>query len=208
VGVDSVIDFLESRHEYSVRGRVLPSVTRILVGAGILKAWGEEADLVRGRAVHSACWMWDKGTLLKRSVDPAIEGYLESWQRLRLGLEAIRLVSFERKVASIELGCAGRYDREIVIDGERCILELKTGELQPFAVRLQLAAYAELRRREVARPSKGKNGIYGRIAVRLFPDGALAHMEKFPALDYERDLQGFLSAVNLNRLKERYEHKS
>lgn len=195
-----MIDFLESRHEYRVRGRVLPSVTRILVGMGLLHTVDDEAALQRGRAAHEACRMWDMKTLIARSVDPSIEGYLESWKALRSS-KKFRIISFERKVASVRCGYAGRYDRDVYMDDERSILELKTGEIQELAVRLQLAAYAGARRQELSRPSK-KNQQFGRIAVRLFPDGAMAHMVRYRATSYARDLAGFLSALNLYRLKE------
>lgn len=161
----------------------------------------DEAALVRGRAAHEACRMSDVGTLIRRSVDPAIFGYLESWESLRASKKFI-IRHYERKVASKRHGYAGRYDREILIDDQRAILELKTGEIQELPVRLQLAAYAEARRLELARSKKGQDA-YLRIAVRLFADGAMAHMQRFPATDYGRDLQGFFSALNLHRLKEK-----
>lgn len=199
-----MIDYIESRHEYSVNGRVLPSVTRILVGLGLLRTVDDEAALQRGRAVHEACRMHDVGTLITRSVDSSIVGYLESWKAL-LWSKPIRMTAYERKVANIGMGCAGRYDRKVVIDGELGILELKTGEVQELPVRLQLVGYAEmerrLNRRNVVPNSKGN---LARFVVRLFPDGSMAHLQKFPAVDYQRDLGGFLSAVNLYTLGERY----
>lgn len=197
-----LIDFNEAKHEYRVGGRVLPSVTRILVGAGLLKAFGDEADLQRGRAVHEATRMWELETLDPRSVDPLIQGYLDSWIRFRTFFK-MKLTYHERKVSSVRYGYAGRYDNEVLLDAERCILEKKTGEIQELAVRLQLAAYAEARRIELRRPRIRKEP-YGRIAVRLFPDGQMAKLEKFPATDFEQDFRGFLSALNLYKLKEKY----
>lgn len=199
-----IIDFIESKHEYGVGKRVLPSVTRVLVNMNLLHANADEADLQRGRAAHEACWMHDKGTLDPRSVDPIIEGYLGSWIALRAS-KHFRIVHFERKVASVLLGCAGRYDRDVVIDGEPYMLELKTGDIQELPVRLQLAIYAEMRRLEL-RTTRRKVEPFGRIAVRLFGDGRMAHMQRFPAVDYQRDLSGFLSALNLYRLKGAYEN--
>lgn len=196
-----MIDFNEARHEYRVGKRVLPSVTRIIVAAGILSTFGEEADLARGRAVHEATRMWDMDTLITRSVDPGIEGYLESWVKLRRS-KKMRIVAHERKISSTRYGFAGRYDCDVVIDDEAAILEKKTGDIQELAVRLQLAAYAEARHLEIR--DGRKKEPRGRIAVRLFPDGSMAHMHRFPATDYQRDLSGFLSALNLYNLKELY----
>lgn len=148
--------------------------------------------------------MLDMGTLIARSVDPGITGYLESWKAL-LWSKKIRMTAYERKVASPAMGCAGRYDRKVVIDGERGILELKTGELQELPVRLQLVGYAEMERRLNARSTNlNSKENFARYAVRLFPDGSMAHLTQYPARDYARDLGGFLSAVNLYTLGERY----
>src|ERR1700693_5074583 len=59
-----LIDFTEANHEYRVGARVLPSVTRILVGMGLLRTVDDEAALQRGRAAHEACRMSDFGTLV------------------------------------------------------------------------------------------------------------------------------------------------
>lgn len=191
-----MIDFLESRHEYRVGGRLLPSVTRVIVGVGLMYVSGDEEAMMRGRAVHEATRMLDKGTLILRSVDPSIAGYVESWVKLRTS-KKFRIVSAERKVACGRYGFAGRYDNEIVIDGERAILEKKSGDIQELPARLQLAAYAEARRIETRNKEP-----YGRIVARLFPDGDMAHVEMYSAMDYQRDLGGFLSALNLYKLKE------
>lgn len=191
-----MIDFIESRHEYHVGGRVLPSVTRVLVGLGLLRTVDDEAAMQRGRAVHDATRFHDMGTLSTRSLDPSIRGYLDSWIQLRKS-KNFRFVHYERKVASLRYGYAGRYDAEIIMDGRRAILEKKTGDIQELPVRLQLAGYAEARRLEMRHKEP-----YGRIAVRIFPDGRMAQMEQYSALEYARDLSGFLSAVNLYKLRE------
>ena len=196
-----MIDYIEATHEYSVRGRVLPSVTRILVALGLLHTVDDESALWRGRAVHEACRMVDQGCLDRRSIDDLIAGYLESWERL-YAVKKFRILTIERKVASVKMGCAGRYDRDVLMDGDRYILDLKTGEIQELPVRLQLVAYAEMKRLEPKNP--GRNGQMGRIAVRLFSDGSMAAMERFNATDYQRDLRGFYSAVNLYGLKVTY----
>lgn len=187
-----MIDAIETLHVYPFRGRALPSVTHILGAVGILRGFGDEADLARGRAAHEATRMWDQGTLISRSVDPAIEGYLESWKRLR-ECKKFRILTMERKVVCPRMGCGGRYDLDILMDGERFILDKKTGEIQDEAARLQLVAYAEMKRRSIRHRSEP----HGRIAVRLFADGGMAIMHRYKATDYQRDLRAWLSAVNL-----------
>ena len=177
-------------------GRLLPSVTRVIVGVGLMYVSGDEEAMMRGRAVHEACRMRDAGTLIRRSVDLAISGYIASWIKLCDSLR-FKIVRAEQRVASTRYGFAGRYDREILLHGERFILEIKTGDVQELPARLQLAAYAEARRIETRNKEP-----YGRIVARLFPDGDMAHVEMYSAMDYQRDLGGFLSALNLYKLKE------
>lgn len=198
-----MLDYVEATHEYSIRGRVLPSVTRILVGLGLLRTVDDEAALQRGRAAHEACRMLDQQCLDQGSVDSIIEGYLESWARLRAA-KNFRILTIERKVASVKWGYAGRYDRDICMDGQRDILDLKTGELQELPVRLQLVAYAEARRLELHGKNRPREP-FGRVAVRLFADGSMAHLQRFPATDYQRDFRGWLSAVNLYGLRGAYQ---
>jgi hypothetical protein len=198
-----VIDFTEANHEYRVGKRILPSVTRIIVAAGHLRTVDDAAALQRGRAVHEVTRMWDMRTLVASSVDPQIAGYLESWIALRKS-KPMRMLAYERKVACVRYGYAGRYDNDVVMDDERFILEKKSGDVQEGAARMQTVAYAEARRLELARTSKRKERL-GRIVVRIFPDGRMAHLTRFPATDYQRDLSAFLSALNLYQWSGRYE---
>lgn len=184
------IDFIEATHEYSIKGRVLPSVTRVLVALGLLHTVDDESALERGRSAHEACRMVDQGCLDRRSVDPIIAGYLEAWERLRRE-KTFRVAAIEKKVANLAMGCAGRYDRKIVMDGERMILEIKTGPVQRCHA-LQLVAYAEME----TRADRKLHAPLGRIAAHLSSDGAY-QFERYKAVDYSRDLRAWMSAVNL-----------
>src|SRR6056297_705890 len=62
------------------------SVSSILQGQGLM-IWLDrlspdvrESALERGRVVHRACELADKGTLERSSVDPQIAGYLEAYE--------------------------------------------------------------------------------------------------------------------------------
>jgi hypothetical protein len=163
-----MLTFDEKSHTYTLDGRVLPSVTRVLRDAGLIDArWFDEAAAWRGSCVHQALEFYDQGDLNEATLDSALRGYLDGWRKF-LVETGFEITGIEMPVADATYGYAGRLDRRGVLAGTDCILDIKSGASVAPATALQLAAYA------CASDScgAGKDSIVlRRLAVRLPGDG-------------------------------------
>lgn len=132
-------------HEYRVDGRLLPGVTDVLKGVGIIdmsKPWYTDYERDRGKAIHSACEMLDTpadGALDWDSLDEAIVGYVRAWQSFLVESGA-KILNVERKLWSPEYGFAGTLDRVLWWQDARTIVDIKTGQPEKWHA-LQTAAY-------------------------------------------------------------------
>lgn len=161
-----MLTFDPVEHEYRDGARVVPSVTQILqplsnfdfVDQDVLRAAQEF-----GTAVHMACELWDTGMLDRDSLDPELEPYLQGWiafcQAHNCQWEGIELRVYDKA-----MGYAGTLDRFGLVDGERAIVDIKSGSKLFPSTGPQTAAYAQAHVPVVARSIK-------RYAVRLFPNG-------------------------------------
>jgi len=127
------IDFNEDKHEYSVGGVVIPSVSEILapLSADRYKDINQSVlaqAAARGTAVHEACEAIDYG--LDPEVDPSIEGYVRAyfdfirdytpkWESIE------QIVGYVRYIGDNPL-YAGTVDRYGKIDGKPCVVDIKT----------------------------------------------------------------------------------
>ena len=69
-------------HVYTLNGRVVPGVTEIV--RATVPGWqASEWYLQRGRALHKAVELWNKGTLDEATVAPEIEGRFRAWKLFR-----------------------------------------------------------------------------------------------------------------------------
>lgn len=127
-------------HCYRIDGRAVPSVTEVI--SAILPGWQAEAYfLQRGRALHYACELDDRGVLDWESVSVEIEGRVLAWRKFRNEWPAC-MVESERQLFSTAYNFAGTFDRVFERDGRLIIADLKsTCEPQ---VRLQLGGYSLL----------------------------------------------------------------
>lgn len=131
------LQFDEEKHEYRLRGKVLPSVTRII--RGVFPAFqADEYYLRRGTALHLAAALSDRGTLDPSSVDEPIAGRLKAWQRFRREFPA-EIVSMEKPMASAKYQFAGTPDR--VMSGG-VIVDLKSS-YEPISI-AQIGGYSIL----------------------------------------------------------------
>ena len=128
--------FRESDHSFWLGDRRLPSTTQILKHF-IPRFQCDEWYLERGKAVHKATELYDKGTLDPESVDPQIEGYVQAWIKFR--------EDYLFEPGSIELQAyhpvymyAGILDRLGMSEGKRVLLDIKSGEPSK-SDRLQIA---------------------------------------------------------------------
>lgn len=170
------VQFEDDIHRLSVNGITLPSVTTIIGDLGLVDtSWFTEESAWRGSYVHMLCELHDKEDLAPveemasgdRLLFEGHSAYLDGWKEF-VKDSGFQAEVIERPMADVERGFAGIPDRYGVIGGKPAVVDIKSGAIIKKAVRLQLAAYVELCRKNV-NPVAGVN--YRRFAVRLFPDG-------------------------------------
>lgn len=127
------IDFDEEKHEYSVNGVKIPSVSEILAPLSAeryseLNPWMVKAAAARGTAIHEACELIDYGC--EPDEDPDIDGYLVAYQSFLLDHDVKwsmieRIVYYNRAENELPLYC-GTVDRYGLIDGVPTLVDIKT----------------------------------------------------------------------------------
>lgn len=72
----------DDNHVYSVAGEKKPGATGLLRDAGLLRGleYVDEAALWRGKVVHHACHLINKGTLDESTLDPEIKPYADAYR--------------------------------------------------------------------------------------------------------------------------------
>lgn len=189
------LTFDEARHEYRVRGAIVPSVTQVLsplssfdgVPSAVLEA---KRDL--GQRVHLACQLDDEDDLDEASIEPDVRLYLEGYRLFRAESGA-RVVLNEARVYHPTYRYAGTLDRVLRIGDEHWLVDLKTSFVTPRAAGPQTAAYltALTTMLGIVRPTR-------RAALRLRADGTY----RLDPLDRPDDWSVFLACLTLNRFKE------
>jgi len=189
----SVFEFDADFHVYTLDGEELPSVTQILEAAGIIDyshiPWNvRHLALERGRAVHAATELDDRGDLDETTLDPMLEGHLAAWRRFRAETGFTPTLIEHRDYHRLHR-YAGTIDRLGNFNGGRAaVLDIKTNHAEPW-VRLQLAAYSEF-----------AGFVYERVCVELHADGTYRTFT-FPVADRRRDLNDFLACLRVMQLK-------
>lgn len=140
-----MLSFDEPTHTYRFNGLIIPSVTQVLsmIGGyeGIPKAILDRAA-DRGTAIHHATELADFGTLDWTTVHEEVEPYLLGWQQF-LADKNPELLQIETRVYHPTYRFAGTIDRELILDGARGVLDLKSSIMMMPSVGPQLAAYKE-----------------------------------------------------------------
>lgn len=175
------IDFDEEKHEYSVNGVRIPSVSEILSPLsaeryGELNPWMLKAAAAKGTAVHEACELIDYG--VEPDEDPEIDGYLLAYQTFLLEHDVKwemieRLVGFYRGLPfDDEFGelplYAGTLDRFGMVDGEPTVVDIKT--YASMSTDAQLSASCQTALYKDAIESKGAF-VMKRAILHLRKDG-------------------------------------
>ena len=143
------IAFNEERHEYSVDGVVVPSVTQILKPLTVdtvekAKPWLRDIAADRGTRIHQATMLMDYGEEVEADHD--IVGYLKAYQRF-LDDYNPKWEGIETLVYHDGLRYAGTIDRYGLIDGEKVVLDIKTGSYNKHIMSAQLGAYVSALRK-------------------------------------------------------------
>jgi hypothetical protein len=174
-------------HVYRLGERVLPGVTDILVGAGIVDTtWFTELGKWRGSAVHLACWYDDEGDLDEAQLDPRLHSYLAAYRKFKAET-GFTASSIEQPLHNDLLGYAGTPDRVGTLgDGRPCLPDLKSGASSK-ATRFQTVAYA------ACLPSPRR---FVRMEVRLKENGKYS-LQVYEPKDYVRDFSRWQSIVDV-----------
>lgn len=188
-----VFRFEKESHKYFFGDQELPSVTRVLIGAGLIDTqWYTEVGRARGSAIHIACQFDDEGDLDEETLDPAVAPYLEAWRAFRkdTGFEPTET---EQPSFDAIRGYAGTPDRIGRRGNKKSVVDIKSGGKHP-AYQIQLAAYANLQLEPMS---------YERLQVRLQGDGKY-FCDMFPKSEFMADLNIFLSGLNVLNFKRKY----
>jgi hypothetical protein len=177
--VDSTViaSYDPESHVYTEGGVEVPSVTQVLKLAG-LSDYSDipvnilETAAARGTALHEATALLDQDNLDLESVDPAIAGYLLSYQRWKELTADWTILEIEQW-GIVQLGdmSYGRtIDRRLMEPGgAQWVVDIKTSSKKAAWWAIQLAAYAE-------------NSAWRRAVVHCFKDGTPAKL-----IEYEDD---------------------
>lgn len=106
---------LDENHHYTLDGNPLDGLTSTIAEAGLIGNFGTEWHMDKGTAIHLATELWDKGTLDESTVDPQIQGYLESWKRFRKD-QNYTPIEIEYRIVNSVLMVASRVDRIPLLD--------------------------------------------------------------------------------------------
>lgn len=139
----SDIQFDEEKHEYTVDGRILPSVTTLLKGVGVIKGldFMTEEGAKNGKRRHKLTELYDLGTLDYGSIAledmPYLEGWIKAKEELKIEVDPSGI---EVKLYHPVLGYAGTSDRICPVNRQMTVTDLKTGAPAKWHV-LQLILY-------------------------------------------------------------------
>lgn len=147
------IDFDEDKHEYSVNGVRVPSVSEILAPLSaeryseLNKSMLEQAA-ARGTAIHEACGLIDFG--IAPEEDAEIDGYLVAYQMFLLEhdvkWELVEgITGYQRAEDEYPLYC-GTVDRFGFVDGIPTLVDIKTYASMSSAAQLSASCQTSLYR--------------------------------------------------------------
>ena len=192
-----MLEFDESKHEYRLRGKILPSVTQIIKlispkFEGIPEAVLEYASQ-RGRAVHKACEIFNNGQEFSEPLDDVIVPYLDAWKRF-IDEKHVRIISSEQHMYHPTMHYAGRFDCIGLIDDEEWTLDIKAIAKLHAAIGVQLAGYNGLRNAHAGKIHCNTHCDFPRAAVQLKPDGTY----KFEQYNNRSDFAVFVSCMTVH----------
>ena len=181
------IDFDEEKHEYTVGGVKIPSVSEILAPLsaeryGDLNPWMLKAAAAKGTAVHEACELVDYDC--EPEEDPETDGYLFAYQTFLLEhkvewkmVERIvayyRGMPFDEDLVELPL-YAGTLDRYGLVDGVPTVVDIKT--YASLSTDAQLSASCQTALYQAALDSEGV-GTEKRGLLHLRKDGTYRYVD-------------------------------
>lgn len=176
------LGFDEATHTYTVAGIRVPSVTQIIGyffgGFEFVSADALRYASDRGKAVHLACELDDRGTLDEASIDPGIAGYVNAYRKFKRECD-FEPGLIEQALYSAGLRAAGTPDRVGRVNRRQAVVDLKSGGRMPWHG-LQTAGYALL----VPAPTEARYTLHLREdgTYRLEPHRDTGDFEDFKTL--------------------------
>jgi len=152
--------FNEADHSYLLNGTRFPSVTKIIVDAGLYgdgSAYFTDYSRDRGSFVHLAIKYYLEGTLDDSTIDPVILPYLNAWKKFETNTGFVSEIT-EQPMASESFMFAGIPDHIGKLNGLMACIDVKTGVTVFPAEQIQLAAYEILYGKPLKRFSLHLNG--------------------------------------------------
>lgn len=183
--------FNEALHTYTLDGKVLPSVTKII--APLADFSGISAETLayasaRGTAVHKACEILNLGCSFAEPLNPVLVPYVDAWQ-LFIKEKRVIITAAEKRLYHPTMKYAGMYDAEGFIDGEEWLIDIKAVATLHPRIGVQLAGYAGMLNKKVRR-----------AAVQLKPDGQYLFQEYANKSDWPV----FVSCLTILNFKENH----
>jgi len=179
------ITFDEEKHEYRLDGAVIPSVTQIIGGVGLVDTqWFTEESRQRGHAVHAATQLEDAGVLDWSNLHPEVEPRAHAWRKFKQDTGYVPIL-VEHMVHNVPMGYVGRLDRVCAHHlraNDRIILDIKSG-LPGATTGLQLAGYVMALGESYRDLWTKRYGLWLRedATYRLIPYKELSDFEDFKA---------------------------
>jgi hypothetical protein len=189
------LTFNDEKHIYKLDGLVIPSVTQIMHGSGLVDLeWISQEILDNtsdlGKKVHKTTELYDKETLDVKVLHPTLKNYLDGWIKFRK--------DFNFTPAEIELQLfhelykyAGRIDRIGLIGKELTLLDIKSGTKQK-SHQIQTMGYKLLYDQNKKKPEQIKR----RMIVYLSEEGYKTEQHNN---DTDRNI--FLAALTISNYK-------
>ena len=134
---------MEATHQYFLedeKGRVeLPGTTKVLSYHGIIDyAWLNDWYRDKGKALHLATELWDRGVLDETTVDPRIQGRLDAWKKFRQDT-GFEIVEIEKPSYHPHYLYGVKPDRWGLLNGKMTLVEIKPATVEKWHI-LQRAA--------------------------------------------------------------------
>lgn len=143
-----ILKFYDERHQYTLDGDEIPSVSEISRFAS-REIYGEIPQYVldyaceRGSTVHKQTEILDKYG--ECEADEGVVSYIKAYIRFRGDYHIMEYEGIEKSLASSTMKYAGTLDRVGVIDGKRSIVDIKTSStIQKTLAMIQLNGYKKL----------------------------------------------------------------
>lgn len=189
---EQLLEFDAEEHIYKLSGQTIPNVTRIIGDQFPLHIPEDRARYARalGRAIHSACALYDENRLDFDSLDPKVVPYLRAWIKFKEQTQCI-IISVEQSVHHPVLRYAGTLDRILFLARERAVLDLKR-PLLTARVGVQLAAYQHAYNAQLGRAKRAQH-VTARYGLQLRAD------ETYRLRRYEdsSDFSIFVASLNI-----------